>query len=213
MRKKIMPVMLLLCILILTSCKADSSTPSPEPKFPLEESTITAALNELSLDWAISVDETQMTRDANRETVLYSLRDPEKKLNEESEYTILYAGISSGFVDGKRCLSVTLNPSALDLNEKPFAWEDWKKEIILATILYGGYEEKEEVYEALSRIDVPEGEEGYQCGVNFSNGYCTVKKSRAQRTPSSSVRYVLWVDFYESEEAFHKMIQEAIPAE
>lgn len=206
MRKKIIPIMLFAVALMLTGCKADHSTSIPEPSFPLEESTVIEALDKLSFDWVISENETLIISEENREAVLYQLRDPEKKLNEESENTILYAGIFSGIDDGKRRLCVTFTSVTLGLDGKPFAWEDWKDQIILSAILYGGFKDTEEVYAALFRTDAPAGDEAFQCSVKFQNSYCVVKRSPVQHKPSPG-RYVLWIDFYESEGHYHETLR------
>ena len=63
------------------------------------------------------------------------------------------------------------------VNDKPFAWEDWKQEIIFITILYGGFEDEEEVYRALSKLEVPDDDKVLKWGVQLSNGYCGVQRS------------------------------------
>lgn len=172
----------------------------PEPEFPLKESTVQAALDELSLPWVIFEEETRTVSENDPKPTLFSLRDPEKKQSAYSENTLFYGGILSGTIQGKRELDVTLESEAHGLTGKPFAWEDWKQEIILATVLYGGAEDREEAYRALSKLDVPQND-GFELGVSLSNGYCVVKRKMVQ--PGQG-RYILWVHFYESEEHYQE---------
>lgn len=206
MRKHVLWLLLLGITLVLTGCKTAEEKP-PEPQFPLGESAIQEVLDELSLPWVIIEEDTRNIF-GNYEASQYSLRDPEKKLNDTSESTILYAGILSGTARGERELNVTLIAGSFGLAEKPFAWKDWKQEIIMATMLYGGFEHREEVYNALSRLDVPEDDSGFEEGVSFSNGYCVVTKGKSRPVSGD---YVMWIHFYASEALYREA--EAIIAE
>lgn len=206
MKRKWILIVALAGILVLTGCSANTERLA-EPTFPLAQSDIQAVLDELSLPWIIIQEGTRHSF-YDQEATMFSLRDIEKKLNEESENTILYAGISSGIERGSRELDVSLAAGSFGLAEKPFAWEDWKQEIILATILYGGFESREEVYRALARLDVPEDDRGFKQGVSLSNGYCVVTKSKSRPVSGD---YVVWIHFYASEALYREA--EAIIAE
>lgn len=206
MRKTMIWILTFACIFTLAGCGTNSVEKPPGPEFPLVESVVQSALDELSLPWVIFDEETQSYSDEDLEKVLYTLRDPEKKLNEASETTIFYAGITSGTKRGNRELDVCMDARSLGLDRKPFAWEAWKQEITLATILYGGCRDREEACHALSKLDVPEVDNGFKLGVPLSNGYCTVKV-RPRYGPDSE-SYILWIHFYETE-ALYREAQEA----
>ena len=137
----------------------------------------------------------------------YVLRDPERKYHEDSLDTILYGGIISGIVDGNRYMSTIFDAKSHMVNDKPFAWEDWKQEIIFITILYGGFEDEEEVYRALSKLEVSDDDKVLKWGVQLSNGYCGVQRSSITQ-PADSRGYTIWINFYETEELYLKMEQE-----
>lgn len=203
--KKMMTWLLIFdCIFALAGCGASSAEKTLGLEFPLEESVVQSALEELSLPWVIFEEETRRISDADREAVSYTLRDPKKKQNEESETTTFYAGVLSGTFRGHRELDVVLDNKPLGLVGKPFSWEDWKQEIILATVLYGGTEDREEAYRTLSKMDVPE-DDGFELGVSLSNGYCVIKR-RALHAPEND-RYILRIHFYESEALYRETVE------
>lgn len=222
MKKNIFLTVITVAILALTGCKDNRTCPNipgnppqdsmQEPAFPLEKDTITEALNELHLPWIISEDESEESFTANN--ALYSkyvLRDPEKKDREDEFYSVLFAGITSGIVDDNRYLSIILDAKSHALHDKPFVWEDWKQEIVLATMLYGGFEDREEVFHALSSLEIPEGHDMQKWGVSLSNGYCGIQKSQVSNSPTPGA-YVLWINFYESEELYQKTEKEKMDA-
>lgn len=195
------------------SCVSDGSgsvskESMPEPEFPLDKETIMKTVDELGLPCVISDDESEEL--LTRENTVYSnyvLRDLERKYQEDSLDTVLYSGIISGIVDGNRYMSTLFDAKSHMVNDKPFAWEDWKQEIIFTTILYGGFEDEEEVYRALSKLDVPDGDGVLKWGVQLSNGYCGVQRSSITR-PADSRGYAIWINFYETEELYLKAEQE-----
>lgn len=215
MRKNILSFLCIVSVLILTACKADnpvsdiSASASKEkmskPEFPLDKDTILKTIGELGLPCVISEDESQES--LSRENAVYSnyiLRDPERKYNVDNGDAVLYAGIISGMVDGNRYLSSVFDAKSLMRDEKPFAWEDWKQEIIFTSVLYGGFEDEEEVYWALSGLAVPDDDGVLKWGIQLSDGYCGVQRGGG----ASSGSYALWINFYESEELYLKAEQE-----
>lgn len=178
----------------------------PEPEFPLSEDVINDALDELGLDWVILEDEIQQISEEDVEGIIYTFRDPVKTQSEHSTATLFYGGVSSGIVEGKRQLSMILDSGGHGLDGVPFAWEDWKQAIVLGTMLYGGFEDKEEVYRALSELEVPDDDSALKWGVPLSKGYCNVQRGAIQTSPSKG-SYVLWITFYESEEDYQQVQQ------
>ena len=218
MKKHIILGLLIAGLLTLTACVENSPyTEGPdsipkdsmaEPEFPLDKGTIMKTVDSLNLPCVISEDESEEL--LTRENTVYSnyvLRDPERKYHEDSLDTILYGGIISGIVDGNRYMSTIFDAKSHMVNDKPFAWEDWKQEIIFITILYGGFEDEEEVYRALSKLEVPDDDKVLKWGVQLSNGYCGVQRSSITQ-PVDSRGYTIWINFYETEELYLKMEQE-----
>ena len=218
MKKHIILGLLIAGLLTLTACVENSPyTEGPdsipkdsmaEPEFPLDKGTIMKTVDSLNLPCVISEDESEEL--LTRENTVYSnyvLRDPERKYHEDSLDTILYGGIISGIVDGNRYMSTIFDAKSHIVNDKPFAWEDWKQEIIFITILYGGFEDEEEVYRALSKLEVPDDDKVLKWGVQLSNGYCGVQRSSITQ-PADSRGYTIWINFYETEELYLKMEQE-----
>lgn len=218
MKKHIILGLLIAGLLTLTACVENSPyTEGPdsipkdsmaEPEFPLDKGTIMKTVDSLNLPCVISEDESEEL--LTRENTVYSnyvLRDPERKYHEDSLDTILYGGIISGIIDGNRYMSTIFDAKSHMVNDKPFAWEDWKQEIIFITILYGGFEDEEEVYRALSKLEVPDDDKVLKWGVQLSNGYCGVQRS-SNIQPADSRGYTIWINFYETEELYLKMEQE-----
>ena len=218
MKKHIILGLLIAGLLTLTACVENSPyTEGPdsipkesmaEPEFPLDKGTIMKTVDSLNLPCVISEDESEEL--LTRENTVYSnyvLRDPERKYHEDSLDTILYGGIISGIVDGNRYMSTIFDAKSHMVNDKPFAWEEWKQEIIFITILYGGFEDEEEVYRALSKLEVPDDDKVLKWGVQLSNGYCGVQRSSITQ-PADSRGYTIWINFYETEELYLKMEQE-----
>lgn len=218
MKKHIFVVLFIISLAALSACKEDSSFPdSPgstakermsEPEFPLDRETLMKTVDELGLSCVISDDESRES--LSRENTVYSnyvLRDPGRKYHEDGLDTVLYGGIISGIVDGNRYLSAIFDAKSHLVHDRPFAWEDWKQEIIFITVLYGGFEDKEEVYRALSKLEVPDDDNVLKWGVPLSNGYCGVQRSRISQSPAPG-GYTLWINFYETEELYLKAEQE-----
>lgn len=188
MKKHIILGLLIAGLLTLTACventpytKSPDSIPKEsmaEPEFPLDKGTIMKTVDSLNLPCIISEDESEEL--LTRENTVYSnyvLRDPERKYHEDSLDTILYGGIISGIVDGNRYMSTIFDAKSHMVNDKPFAWEDWKQEIIFITILYGGFEDEEEVYRALSKLEVSDDDKVLKWGVQLSNGYAVCREA------------------------------------
>lgn len=106
--------------------------PIPMSEYPLSKATVEAALEETGLFWTITNEEPW---GGNR--AFFELCDKDEKA---------IAVISSVGGDRTRVLQLTFFSSS----EKtvPLDQKDWEKAVDLATILYGGFEEKGQVFEA-----------------------------------------------------------------
>ncbi|MDC7290605.1 hypothetical protein NXH76_22710 [Blautia schinkii] len=223
MKKILLSFLTAVCILSLAGFQSDNSGREvsnteladstsgerlPEPEFPLSEDVVNDALDELGLDWDISEDEIQQISGDDVEGIIYTFCDPVKTQSEDSTAAFFYGGVSSGLVEGKRQLSLALESGGHGLDGVPFAWEDWKQMIVLGTKLYGGFENEEEVYRALSELEVPDDDSRLKWGVPLSKGYCNVQRGAIQTSPSKG-RYALWINFYESEENYQQELQKS----
>lgn len=132
--------------------------------------------------------------------------------------------ISSSIYDGKRFLQIIYtSPSIPELS--PFAWEDWKQQLVFAALLSGGFTDDEEIYRVFSTMDVagakmePNGEvrsgtEMYEWDARLHAGYCRVRyfmsNTIADITHPDTKIPRMSISIYESEAHYKKMQQEAI---
>lgn len=144
-----------------------------QPDFPLEEDVIMTALEQTGLPWVISESETHSNIEGQ---IAYTLRNPTDTYG-DTENKVLTAGISSAFTEGERFLTVTFPSTPDEPATLPFAWEDWKQQIVFTTLLFGGFEDEEEVYRAFSDKKTPEGEERFEWEAQLPGGYCRVNYS------------------------------------
>ncbi|MEA4969551.1 MAG: hypothetical protein VB051_03365 [Candidatus Pelethousia sp.] len=153
---------LMLCLLCsLTGCKKKAL---PQPKLPLSEAAVNAALEKTGLPGAIAADETQSI--APKHT-LYVVRDPDNEM--------FVAGISSGDEGGERCLFASFTSDPDIPAELPFTWADWKEHIVFATLLFGGFADEEEVYRAFAGQTAPAEEETFEWDAQLPAAYCRVR--------------------------------------
>lgn len=148
----------------------------PQTNFPLQEETILTTLEKAELKGEISESETvtdsegqsamHVVRSIN-ETYSDTITSEEAQTNPHSR--VMIAGISSRIAEGEQLLSVTY-----DQKEVPdeFAWKDWKKQIVFATLLYGGFEDEEEIYKAFLDKKIPENETVFELAVQLPGRYC-----------------------------------------
>lgn len=170
----------------------------PQPDFPLQRQIIASALEQTGLPWAIADSETTSSAENH---LAYTLRDPENKK--------LTGAISSAITEGERFLQVSsISYPALVNGETPaFAWESWKQQLIFAALLYGGFEDEEEVYRAFSGMTMPEGD-GQFLYATLSGTFCRV--SHISSKIGDSTHETLTVFFYESESLYKKTHQKII---
>ena len=67
---------------------------------------------------------------------------------------LLIAGITSATIEGERVLITVFDQ--IDVADQ-MSWEDWKQQIVFATLLYGGFEDEEQVYQAFADKELPYG--------------------------------------------------------
>lgn len=222
----------LLCALLAVSlvfafsgCKKDGT---PQPAFPLEQSVVSAALEQTGLPGGISETETISN---TAEHISYVLRDPVKTYG-DSENKLMTATISSAITEGERFLQIIyLSPYS---TEKPaFAWEDRKQQMLFAALLYGGFEDDEELYRVFFEQEMPEAtvppiyregdkqtiEERLEWDAKLPSGYCRVRYTLQKMDPNFNIKDdteyspTLSVTIYESEALYQKQLEAAMEAQ
>ncbi len=119
------------------------------------------------------------------------------------------ADISSANYEGERVL-YTIFDQSVDSNQ--IVREDWKQQIVFATLLYGGFENEEAVYQAFLAEELPDGKPAFMWDAQLPEGYCTVSYSyRSNRTYDENGFSVqnqsafLRVNIYESYELYQEL--------
>lgn len=191
----------------LTGCKKDERF---QTAFPLEEEVITATLEKVGLPGIISQSETDSYREGHMH---YVVRSPTETYDGTNN-SVFIADISSSHYEGERLLYTTFD-QRVDSNQ--IEWEDWKQQIVFATLLYGGFENEEDVYQAFLEKQLPDGQTPFDdhpqlWDAQLSGGYCKVAF-----TPRSHITYnedgwpirkrsaFLRVNIYESYELYEKI--------
>ncbi len=159
----------------LTGCKNEQRF---QTSFPLKEEELTEAMEKVGLEGMISESESELSLQTKGRTqyVHYVVRrGAEPQYDPENGPWV--TGIMSAQHKGKRMLYTTFSqrvPSA------QLAWEDWKPQLVLAALLYGGFENEEELYQALLGQELPEGKTSAAPDAQPPGGYDTVFTSDAQ---------------------------------
>ena len=128
---------------------------------------ITATLEKTGLPGIISESETASYRVGH---ISYVVRSPTETYDGTNNRVFL-AGITSANFEGERMLATIFDQS---IDSEQIVWEDWKQQIVFATLLYGGFENEEEVYQAFLEKEVPEGKDFFGKAVEFPAGYSRV---------------------------------------
>lgn len=186
----------------------------PQPSFPLEADAANAALEQTGLPWVISEPETQSFMEGH---IAYTLRDPVETYA-GTENKLVNANLSSARVEGERFLSAIFPSPSAEPGTLPVAWEDWKRQIVFATLLFGGFADEEEVYRAFSGQEPPAGEEPLEWDATLPGGYCraSYQVRNTQATSSSLGNTILKqsvlmrLDLYTSESLYQKLHQEGM---
>lgn len=137
-----------------------------------------------------------------------AVRD-EAEQYDDTEIGMLVADIMSVDHKGERMLSTIYKQSVAS---SQIEWEDWKPYIVFTTLLYGGFENEEEVYQAFCEKALPEGKNTFKWDVQLEDGYCTVSYYYSARTILGEDRFAMQkksalmsVDIYESYELYQEL--------
>jgi len=214
-----MYVFLAVCVLgVLFSLTGSKKDERFQTTFPLEEEVVTAMLEKTGLPGVISESETESYRKGH---IHYVVRSPTETYDGTNNSAFL-ADISSSNYKGERILFTIFDQS---IDSEQIVWEDWKQQIVFATLLYGGFENEEEVYQAFLEKEIPKDFFGkavelpggysrvsYRGDVQLPEGYCRVSYTfRSRRTydeddfPIKKQSASLRVDIYESYELYQKL--------
>lgn len=217
--KRLIYVFLAVCVLgVLFSLTGSKKDERFQTTFPLEEEVVTATLEKVGLPGIISESETESYR---RGHIQYVVRSPTETYDGTNN-RLFFAYISSANYEGERVLYTIFDES---VDSEQIVWEDWKQQIVFATLLYGGFENEEEVYQAFLEKEVPKDFFGkavelpggysrvsYRGDVQLSEGYCRVSYTfSSHRTydedgfPIKKQSASLRVDIYESYELYQKL--------
>lgn len=189
-----------LAVVLLCSLLGCQKNGLPQPDFPLEEDVITNALEQTGLPGVISESETFSSIEGH---ISYTLRDPTETYG-DTENKVVTAGISSAITEGERFLSMIFLSDPDEPTTLPFEWEDWKQQIIFTTLLFGSFEDEEDVYRAFSNKETPEGEERFEWDAQLRGGYCRVSYNFNTILEQP---YTVRVTIYESKSLYEKLHQ------
>ena len=152
----------LLMLCLLNGCHKDERF---KTTFPLEESAIVSALEESGLAGKISASETDPYSDRH---TIYVVRS-ETETYDDAGTPVMVASASSAATDDGRILWTIFDR----LHTEQFSWEDWKQQIIFATLLYGGFETEDAVYQAFCTKEIPDSP-AYVWDARLPEGYCRI---------------------------------------
>lgn len=173
--------------------------------FPLEADEVTRLLVQVGLPGEISEKETQSRQNGS---ISYVIRDAAETYGDCGNSKMVANVVSLARRDG-RALSTIFDQSVAD---EPILWADWERQIKLATLLYGGFEDEEALYKACIEAELPSGSNSFRWETELSEGYCRVYyEPRRNKTYDERgyelVTYsaMLRVDIYESRDLYENM--------
>ena len=148
---------------ILTGCQKSREF---QTVFPLDAATVNETLTKAGLPGSVREDETYSQQEGH---VSYTIRHaPEHP--DEPEDGVFVASVSSVQLTDGRLLYTTF---VQHRDSDQFQWADWKRQLVFAAMLYGGFADEEAVYQALSeQSDPADGE--YRWEAELPEGCCRV---------------------------------------
>ncbi len=166
---------------------------------------VTDTLEKVGLQGNVSESETSSQTQGHIHYVIRS----EAEHYGDTENSLFIADISSANYKGERVLFTIFNQSvAADQIE----WEDWKEQIVFATLLYGGFENEEDVYQAFLEKELPRGETSFVWDAQLPEGYCTVSYNCGSNTTFDKDGFavqkrsaLMRVNIYESLELYQEL--------
>ena len=167
--------------------------------FPLSEKAVTTALNDVGLPVAISSEETQSYMEGH---VVYTLRSG-------GEDIYPFGVVNSAVYDGgKRHLTVMY--MTRPEGNASFRWKDWQQAITLAGMLWGGFDDDEQMYRQLSDLNIPDDSvTGASWETETDGGFCSIgyTVTMIQGKPS---HVGLTISFYDSQQEYRQQMKEVM---
>lgn len=153
----------------VTSCKRSEKF---QTAFPLDEVVVTDTLEQAGLPGTISDSESETSLQTKKDIhyTHYVVRD-ETEHYDNTETGMFVTDILSADYKGKRMLYMTFDQR---IASNQIEWENWKAYIVFAALLYGGFENEEDIYQAFLGKELPEGKTAFQWDAQLPEGYCTV---------------------------------------
>jgi len=183
----------------------------PQPAFPLDEEVIIAALEKSGLPGILSESETTSLAEGRKMHIVrspmitYSDTISTEEASVDPSTRLLIAGITSVTIEGERVLITVFDQ--IDVSDQ-MSWEDWKQQIIFATLLYGGFEDEEQVYQAFADKELPYGENVFRrWDAQLLGGYCTVTYHTSNESSNPKQKRHAWmgVNIYESQALYQRL--------
>lgn len=199
-------VSVLAALCLLTGCQKGERF---QTTFPLEEEAIASALEKAGLPGKISESETDSYSDRH---TIYVVRS-ETETYADPNNGVMVASASSSATDYGRMLSTVFDR----LNTEQFSWEDWKRQIIFATLLYGGFEEEDAVYKVFCEKELPDTppylwDDPFVWDARLPEGYCRIsyhpRSHKEHDEEGFEIRKqsgFLHVNIYETYELYQKL--------
>ncbi len=208
--KRLIFVFLAVGVLMLCFVSIYKKDVLPQPTFPLDEEVIAVALEKSGLPGILSESETTSSVEGQRmhvvrsPTITYSDIISTEEAYANPSTRLLIAGISSATTEGERVLITVFDQ--IDVSEQ-MAWEDWKQQIVFATLLYGGFEDEEQIYQAFAGKELPYGENSFRWDAQLPGGYCTVtyRTSNETSNPTQKQHALMGVNIYESQALYQRI--------
>lgn len=135
--KKILTCILFLSIVLAVLYICNIKT-LPVSQYPLDSDTIAAALQEWGL--SCTIEEDDWVRKERQGQSLYNLYSAEN-----GEFV---AGISSSQKDGERLLFISFPPFNFT---NPISVKEYENAIVFASLLFGGFQDQQQVYKKFNR--------------------------------------------------------------
>lgn len=174
------------------------SRKAARPEFPLTEETVTAALENAGLDWTVT--EIDDTSGGTTPRSAISFRRGETETDQNSAFITSFVSEDFG-----RTLQLLLRvPGGSGATAVILDWADMEGVFELSLLLYGGFDDCNELYQAAAATELPLAETTLFQGA-LSGGYCYVTSTPSLATYSAepSQGCTLQLLMFESEDAFN----------
>lgn len=177
------------------------------PEYPLDEKTVISAVEAVGLPWTMSEEDT-ISLFENQ--ISYSFYAEEE----------IGTQISSAISGKTRILQMVCGAPIMD-EEPEFSWDDWEKQLALASQLFGGFSDDKELFSALSGQEMPESQpltdgmdgELLHWETELSAAYCVVTwwstsayKIQGRISPEQWTSK-LNISVYESKEIYEELLE------